>query len=29
MVDREDHRLALLQRHDFAPRLRPRPLLDE
>src|SRR5260370_12493767 len=29
MVDREDHRLALLQRHDFAPRLRPRPLFDE
>jgi hypothetical protein len=29
MMDREDHRLALLQRHNFAPRLRPRPLLDE
>src|SRR5438105_14846068 len=29
MVDREDHRPALLQRHDFAARLRPRPLLDQ
>ena len=29
VVDREDHRFALLQRHDFAPRLRSRPLLDE
>src|SRR5947207_4315838 len=29
VVDRENDRLALLQWHDFAARLRPRPLLDE
>ena len=29
VVHREYHRLALPQRHDFAARLRPRPLLDE
>src|SRR5258706_8722460 len=29
VVDGEDHRLALDQRHELAARLRPRPLLDQ
>src|SRR5207253_10911645 len=29
MVDGEDHRLAPAQRHDLAPGLRARPLLDQ
>ena len=28
-MHRKDHRFALPQRHDFAPRLHPRPLLDQ